>query len=65
MSLFFIKNHTEKKLLAMPGLKSTFTSDLSDAQTFDSYEKAQKVCCADEAPVAVESQLQKPMEYFW
>lgn len=45
---FVIWNMTQRKYVAPPGLKSSYTTNILKAQTFPTREAAEADCCGDE-----------------
>ena len=52
MSPYFVYNTTQKKYVAQPGQKSSFTKDILQARRFTSREAAQADCCGDEIVIS-------------
>ncbi len=47
--MFVIWNHTQRKYVAEPGLKSSFTRSLAKARKFPTEAAAKADCCGDES----------------
>jgi hypothetical protein len=45
---FVIWNVTHQKYVALPGKKSSYTSDIAKARRFKTLPEAQRECCGDE-----------------
>ncbi len=45
---YIIWNLTHKKYVALPGQKSSYTSDIVMARRFKTLSEAQRECCGDE-----------------
>lgn len=57
MSRFFIWNIDQKKYVAQPGQKSSFTKDLTKARGFDTRAAAEGDCCGNERVCSTEEAL--------